>query len=270
LISYLGFRENNDEFYNSIDIIYHDFDDVHYQYDRKLSYTDSELEQLKIFILKLYDSFKSDKVMLEKISLLIHNNNYESDVKKLEVSKFVTQNCKKFIITLSTIIDIIKKYVDQYKSLPTLTSSTSSTTSISTSTTITDTDKSAFIKLVEDEYFYVRFNPNNIFIKRGKIKLLDSVEKELLIRCLNEVLEVTDKDQIINFINDSSYTIDLSKQLTPNQISFIIYKKNKQAIIKKIPDIHIIYEFIKFLYENYNELFIDNKIYENLTLFYYQ
>ena len=103
--------------------------------------------------------------------------------------------------------------------------------------------------MVNDEYFKFRFY-NNIKVKSNKTSLLNQKEKELLINCLNKVAEPFIIDEITKFINDKSYTIDLTKKL------------NKYDFNTKID---YLYPFTEFLYENYKELFIDNNIYQNLT-----
>lgn len=245
LISYLGFRENEDNFTNSIDIIEHDFCDTHEQFNRKLSYSDIELLYLRNFYKLLYKSFKLNQEILNKIIIFVHDENYESFqcINKLSINEIINQICKNFIYKSNNICKIINGYVNDYNCLEN-----------------EENEKNEFNKLVNDEYFKFRFY-NNIKVKNNKTSLLNQKEKELLINCLNKVAEPFIIDEITKFINDKSYTIDLTKKLNQNQILFL-KKLNKYDFNTKID---YLYPFTEFLYENYKELFIDNNIYQNLT-----
>jgi hypothetical protein len=268
LISYLGFRENNDDFYNSIDIIEHDFGDIHDQYKRKISYTDSELLELRSFLFLLYDSFKSDKSMFEKILILIHNNNYELDITKLEINKFVDQITKQLTFQIYHVMHIIQEYIIKYKIL--VTQSVLSAQSVQSAqsaqldlTTDKDKDKDEFLKLVTDENFKFRLY-DNIHVRKNKLKLLDNNEKTLLIKCLRKVMKVELLTEIEKFIINPAYVINLINLLNENQILLIKYIITSKYIF--INDFDVKYAFIEFLYKNYNTLFTNNKIYENLRL----
>ena len=249
LISYLGFRENSDNFYNSIDIIDHDFGNTHDQYKRKVSYTTDELLNLRAFFKLLYESFKSDQIMLEEIVILIHILNYESNTAKLNIIKFIQQLSQKFIFEMSEISNLIIDYIKTYLlNWPEL---------VNGDEEVRETNK--IIELLKDKLFRQRLF-YNLQVKLQKIKLLEQDDKNLLIKYINKVVENKGiLDEIKNFLFDSTYTLDLSKDLNPNQILLI------KKIIRKTNNIDVIYIFISFLYKNYKELFGNNKIYENLT-----
>ena len=78
LISYLGFRENPDEFYDTIETVDHDFaDDLHGQYTRKITYSSSELLELRKFWIKLYEYCADNKNLLNDIIIYMHDAFYE-------------------------------------------------------------------------------------------------------------------------------------------------------------------------------------------------
>ena len=251
LISYLGFRENSDNFYNSIDIIEHDFGNTHDQYKRKLSYTDDELLNLRAFLKLLYESFNLDQTMLEKIITFIHISNYENNIDKLNIIKFIQQLSQKLIFKINGINginDIIVDYLETYLlNWPGL---------VNGDEEVCETNK--IIELLKDKRFKYRLF-YNFQVERKKIKLLEQQDKNLLIKYINKVVEnIGILDEIKKFLFDNTYTIELSKELNSNQILLI------KKIIRKTNDIDIIYTFTGFLYNNYTELFGNNKIYENL------
>lgn len=243
LISYLGFRENNDDFTSSIDIIEHDFCEIHKQYNRKISYSNKELLDLRNFYKLLYKSFELNQEVLNKIIIFIHESNYERDTNKLTITKIINQISKKFIYNVKNIHKIIYEYANNYNCLEN-----------------EENEKNKFNELVNNKYFGLRLY-NSLLIKNKRLMLLDENEKKILIDCLSKVTEPFIINEIKKFIYDELYTIDLSKQLNHNQILFL------KKIIKHdyYTYIDYLYTFTKFLYENYNELLIDNKIYENLT-----
>jgi len=117
--------------------------------------------------------------------------------------------------------------------------------------------------MTHDDKFKFRLYQKNVLIKTNKIKLLDNEEKILLIKCLSRVVDPKLLNQIITFINDDNYTINLKNKL--NEEELIVLKDNN--IIKNIYYIDTIYYFVDFLYNKYNLLLSDNHIYENLKLF---
>ena len=258
LISYLGFRENTDSFFNSIDIIEHDFGKVHNQYERKISYSNDELIILQEFFKKLYKSFNSNQIMLEKIIFFIHYNNYElNDLSKLEINKFIQQLTQKLIFSIKDeneiiiiiILEYINKYLDQ------------------TSRVVNGVEEqyeiNKIIELVKDKNFKYRLY-YNFRIGNNRVKLLEPENKILLINNINKVVDENPGvlNEINKFLENNTYIIDFSKELTSNQILI------SKIIFKKIINIDVIYAFTQFLYNNYNENFNDNKIYENLTYFF--
>ena len=250
LISYLGHRENSDLFKNSIQMITHDLESPHHQYNRKISYTDDELLKLRTFLNLLYEYFKSDKQLLEKIINYIHNHNYDVDVSKLTIVKLINQNANTIIIYKSYIINIIEKYINEYKNLP----------------QYIKTD--AIVKLLYDDNIIIRLTGITKTLLKMKLTILNEDEKNLIIECLQKVMEnesLREIDILLNeikiFMDDSRYIININKILTPQQIIFL-----KFCIKHKFDnhDFTVNYEFLKFLYIHYPELF-NNIVYNNMT-----
>jgi len=70
--------------------------------------------------------------------------------------------------------------------------------------------------------------------------------------------------EVEKFIINTTYKINLMNLLNENQILLIKYIITSKYIF--INDFDVKYAFIEFLHKNYNKLFANNKIYENLKL----
>jgi hypothetical protein len=241
LISYLGFRKNNDTFYNSIDILEHDICNPHMQYERKIAYSEEKLSELRRFYKLLNTSFISNREILEKIVIFIHNNNYENGysviLDKSNSENILNQTVKKLIFGLTNIKDLIEEYLTKYKTA----------------------NPANVIELINDPLLFYRLYSNNIHIKRRAVTILNEEEKKLLIKCLTEVAEPDIMVAIAKFINNTDYTIDLTIALDPDVISLL------KRIIRRDADTYdYIFEFVKFLYLNYFDLFSNDIIYKNI------
>jgi hypothetical protein len=118
LISFIGLKKNDDNFFNTIRCITHDFQE-HQQYIRKLSYSDEELIFLRSVIINLYKIYDNDEIILTEIIIFIHNANHENDLTKLSIEKIIRQIVDYFTITRRNIIYTlifphISKFGDEY------------------------------------------------------------------------------------------------------------------------------------------------------------
>ena len=107
LISYLGFRYNDDKIYHSVDIITHDFDALHYQYKRKILFDQQYINEMRVFLIRLHRYFALNKTTFENIIKFIHNSNYENGI-TTKTANFMAQIIDKCIINRS----ILKKYIE--------------------------------------------------------------------------------------------------------------------------------------------------------------
>ena len=107
LISYLGFRYNDDTFYHSVDIITHDFVIPHFQYSRKIEFEQSYIDEMRIFLLRLHRHF-ANKTIFENIIKFIHNTNYENGI-TVRNNTFMTQIIDRCIINRTTLTKYMKK-----------------------------------------------------------------------------------------------------------------------------------------------------------------
>ena len=238
LISYLGFRENDDMFFNLIDIVKHDFF-THGQYERKIAYSEEKLSELRRFYKLLNTSFISNREILEKILILIQNNNYEKGysiiLDKSNSENILKQTVKTLIFSFVDIKNLIEEYLTKYKTA----------------------NPANVIELINDPLLFYRLYSNNIHIKRRAVTILNEEEKKLLIKCLTEVAEPDIMVAIAKFINNTDYTIDLTIALDPDVILLL-----KRIIRHDTYD--YIFEFVKFLYLNYFDLFSNDIIYKNI------
>lgn len=233
LISYLGFRENIDDFYNSIEIIEHDFGDVHHQYNKKISYTSDELKTLQLKFIELYNSCDSDILKLERILKLIHNITYETNVeKKINMSfiidlyffydsdeeklKNLLKTITRHIINTSSynlrdpqiiktlipkisnnmIMCLINSYILKYINIETNTNEKCK-------------------ELVNSQYFFQRINVNkpNYLIKRGIINYYNESEYNIF---FDELKIFLDPDYVIllkNLLIIPNYSINLDSNI---------------------------------------------------------
>ena len=289
LISYLGFRSNPDDFYNSIDIIEHDFGDFHNQYNRKYSYSSDELLEFRNFFKLLYNTFNTDQNMLDKIIKHIHNMNYENGLPKFKIIDFYKQIRNQVIIKSNNVLVLINFYIENYKKANKLLSEKITpefmvklrkhmVTKITNVEYLSKIDIILLIKILTET-----INSNNIDIIKELCKFIinnnELTENNLdIIINLIKVNNFTENN-IINSDNQSiceimkllpnkridnnKYTIDLNKELSSIQTSFI------KKIIRKVKiNIDEIYAFENFLNINYSELIRneDKKLHENLSL----
>ena len=249
LTSYIGHKENSDNFYNSLSMVSHDFETPHEQYNRKISYTEDELLQLRKFLYLLYESFGSNKILFSQIINFIHIRNYDTLVSKLTIERLIDQNTDSLIIMHHYVINIIEKYINKYKSLnPVL-------------------KKENIIKLLDDNNIITRLFGNKKILNKKNLSILNEDEKNLIIESLKTVMEtesINKIDILLNeikiFMNNSTYKINLKEILTLSQIIFL-----KFYIKSNFEDREMHYIFIKFLYKNYPSLF-DNIVRDNLIL----
>ena len=111
LISYLGFRYNEDSFIHSVDIIMHDFGNPHEQYSRKISFNQPYINTMREFLIKLYNYFKSDMTTFENIIKFIHASNYEK-AKKIDINDIITQILENCVINRLALFAYVKSMFD--------------------------------------------------------------------------------------------------------------------------------------------------------------
>jgi hypothetical protein len=215
LISFAGFRKNQDEFYNLIALIYHEIDrEVHNQFYRKLLYTNQQLLDLRDMFIKLHIHVQ-DKELLQKIILFIHNNNYESNVDTiLSIDKIIEQIIKLIFIDNYCMAQIIKFGITEYTKI--------------------NPNNTKLNILSNDEFFIIKLMMNKIFYKK-KLSDFTLDEKIILIDSLKIIFPYDFLNIIQDYINSTSrnnFKINLQNPLTPSMISlyhFII--KNKICTI---------------------------------------
>ena len=261
LISYIGFRTNDDSFYSSSEIVLHDFIRPHNQYGRKTSYSKDEIIQLRELFKKIYKIPDHDRYIILNF---IHNKNYEYYHPGLD--KLSVKNILQFII--DSLLRIIRHPINYtiYRNLENL--------------IILYLEKNKnnenFNKIVKNRGVSTQseINPDDLYIKLGLTIIDNDVsytlsQQELCIleEALRPLTEPYIYDELIKYINNPEYIkkYDLSNdELTKDEIKLfrIIYSSN----IEKNKDVLII--ILDFLYKEYNSLFTNNHIYTNIKNIY--
>lgn len=252
ITSYIGLRENADRLYNSLEILIHDFIDFHQQYQRKLSYEEIELIQLRNFLLMVFNT-RNDKIM-EMIIEIIHNDNFEKGGPKLSINiilQFILNKLKSldrlFIINyLESLIILYLKHNDTNTLFNNLVNNRSHSIN--------------YIRGESESELYSRLG----LIQRRRIttKPLDPDELVVLENALKPL--ITNKniyDQLLKYFENNSYKFhDISTyELSEDNIIFI--KTICLNEIKKYGEAMNI--ILDYLYKEYNSLFTDNYIYTN-------
>lgn len=227
LISYVGSRINEDDFYNSLDMVYHDFGNIHFQYGRKISYDQNELNVLQDFFRNIYKSFNGDELF--KILQCIHETNYED---AMDSSKFTIESISKKMINLCKIREkirfmdlknILQPYIQEY-----------------IDNNISDQNKINTLQKIRNHIFslvYINYVEQN---------------RDLLIECF-ENTSLKNDAELFNYICDYLQptnireSILLINELTPVEIK--IYSR----VIEKNEYFNIIHKFIKFVVNKYGD-----------------
>ena len=234
ITSFIGFRQNNDGFDSSLEIVYHDIK-FHKQYNRKLSYTDKELLDLRDMFIELYKYFKDDKILLEKIIKMIHISNYENNNDtKLNINKIIEQIINKMSIGNFEIIKIINFGIKEYRKL-----------------NPNNTDLNI---LVDDSNFNFRLQMNDFFY-HWRLSNLTFKEKSTLVNTLKNIFPAYSFIIIQYFINtnkkkefiiDKKLFINPDKPLTSEVISLYQFIINKKICLEEFNQLFGLVQF--FLY----------------------
>ena len=235
LISYLGFRDNSDHIYNSIDAIEHDFGDQnHVQYSRKLSYSDLELNNLREMIKKIFQYFSTDSGLLEKIINFMHDKYYEKSSNQITIQNIIDQIRIPFSITNIDITNyIISPNIEIYNEC-----------------------------YPDDKKFNIIYKDKRKILQKLN-QQCDEAQfantKTILFNELKKVIPVN----IFNFVelynHDPNHYINVINKLELNELLLIKY-----IISNKKIDIILFYNLIKFFNLNYyseitNNIFINIK-----------
>ena len=212
------------------------------QNERKIAYSEEELLDLRRFFKLLNTSFISNRNMLEKIVIFIHNSNYENGssiiLNKLKSGNILEQIVKKLNFNFINIKYLFEEYLERCKKMV--------------------NSKNVDI-LINDPFLIFRLYSNNYRIKKGIVTLLNEEEKKLLINCLSEVTESKIMREIAKFINNTDYAIDFTIELDPDIIFLVKEIIRHEAL-------NYILEFVKFLYLNYTDLFPNDIFYKNILI----
>lgn len=223
LISYIGNRENSDNFYNSIVIIEHDIKSIHNQFAKKLSYTNLEMDELQEFYKKLFDYYKGNPDILNNILIKIHNEFYECvNPIKFTVKDILDKQKDTLTVDFKKVLFLIKNQIMRYS---------------------------------DNNKFFIR-SKNFIEDIMNMFKKTKYIEQCKLLKYLeNEIDNKNDFLIIKKFILDPSYVITFSNNLTPDEIN--LFRK----ILKKkfnSDNLKYTYELLDFLKNNYPNLIVED------------
>jgi hypothetical protein len=185
LTSFIGFRYNEDNLYNTIEIIDHDFY-IHEQYDRKLSYIDKELLDLRDMFIQLYKYCQDNKEIFNKIVAFIHNYNYEiATDTKLSIDKIIQRIIKYICINNGSLAMIINFGISEFIKIN------------------SNKELSKLLELSKSTNFFHILTMNSLF-KKKNIPDFTSHEKKLLIDSLITIFPSNFFDIIVDYINSTS------------------------------------------------------------------